>query len=473
MKRLVYSVLKNNSTSTAVRYFYDNVGNRLSGGGGFKYNLTNSELTSSNLSFTFTAYGYDRNGNLVSKNIGTTSQWTYSWDVPGNLLSVSNNSGVQGYYAYDGLERRVEAKEGSSTVFYGYLGTETLAEGPVNPYTDYIYANGLRIARVTGAYVGGSPAIFYFHTDALGSTRLITDASKNVLFTDNYQPYGQDNQSTGAETYKFTGKPVSATTGLYYYYHRWYDPATGRFLSQDPQYGQLSDPQSLNQYVYVKDSPLNNKDPSGEIIEVVIGAVAGGLIGWGLCGFSFSNACLAQAGAGALTGALAGATFGLSLGAMGVTGTVAATLPEALAAGAISGTISGIASFDINVFLGKEQANLPNLLTDAGFGLVTGLIGGGISSAFGDVKEALSPSDLEKSGNDFLESASNLVGRSAPKISKIGLVVIGGSVELGKGVVTGAVEPVAKWLVSVFTSTSGTQSTAGPVVWHDIGNHRG
>ena len=53
---------------------------------------------------------------------------------------------LRGYYAYDGLRRKVEAKGGTSTIFYGYLGSETLAEGSINPYTDYIYANSLRIA---------------------------------------------------------------------------------------------------------------------------------------------------------------------------------------------------------------------------------------------------------------------------------------------------------------------------------------
>jgi hypothetical protein len=42
------------------------------------------------------------------------------------------------------------------------------------------------------------------------------DVNKSVLFTDNYQPYGQDNQSAGSETYTFTGKPYSTATRLYY-----------------------------------------------------------------------------------------------------------------------------------------------------------------------------------------------------------------------------------------------------------------
>jgi len=119
--------------------------------------MTNNELTGSTVSGTTTAYGYDKDGNLLSRNIGSNHS-SYTWDVPGDLLNVANNSGVQGYYAFDGLGRRVESKEGSSTIFYGYLETVTLAEGTTNPYTDYIYANGLRIARVTGAYVGGTTA---------------------------------------------------------------------------------------------------------------------------------------------------------------------------------------------------------------------------------------------------------------------------------------------------------------------------
>jgi RHS repeat-associated protein len=75
--------------------------------------------------------------------------------------------------------------------------------------------------------------------------------------------FGQDNGApTGSETYKFSGKSVSQTTGLYYYHSRWYDPSVGRFVSQDSNPGRLSDPQSLNHYIYVEDSPVNNVDPT-------------------------------------------------------------------------------------------------------------------------------------------------------------------------------------------------------------------
>jgi uncharacterized protein RhaS with RHS repeats len=50
---------------------------------------------------------------------------------------------------------------------------------------------------------------------------------------------------------------------LYYYFHRWYDPSTGRFISPDPKQGKLNNPQILNLYIYVIDDPTTLRDPSG------------------------------------------------------------------------------------------------------------------------------------------------------------------------------------------------------------------
>ncbi len=161
------------------------------------------------------------------------------------MLAAARNYVNVGKYGYDGLGRRVESVEGTSTAFYAYKGTETLYEklvGQAN-LNDYVYAAGMRIAKVSGNTVN------YYHSDHLGSTRLVTDSSNNVkvLFSNSYQPFGQDNGTstkrwlgklvtnndrqlgllrrlrslgrdtglrtdngtpTGSETYKFTGKPL-------------------------------------------------------------------------------------------------------------------------------------------------------------------------------------------------------------------------------------------------------------------------
>jgi RHS repeat-associated protein len=66
-----------------------------------------------------------------------------------------------------------------------------------------------------------------------------------------------------AQSHRFTGKPLSISTGLYYDYQRWYDPSVGRYISQDPLGGDALSPQTLNGYVYVQNRPTSLVDPMG------------------------------------------------------------------------------------------------------------------------------------------------------------------------------------------------------------------
>ncbi|MEM2593260.1 MAG: RHS repeat-associated core domain-containing protein [Thermofilaceae archaeon] len=51
---------------------------------------------------------------------------------------------------------------------------------------------------------------------------------------------------------------------------RWYDPAVGRFLQQDPWLGSIYAPLTLNAYAYCLNDPVNAVDPSGERRWIVI-----------------------------------------------------------------------------------------------------------------------------------------------------------------------------------------------------------
>jgi RHS repeat-associated protein len=60
-------------------------------------------------------------------------------------------------------------------------------------------------------------------------------------------------------TLKFYAAENQAYIGLLYMRNRWYDPSTGRFMTQDP-----SDIQGgVNLYRYVINNPLNSTDPFG------------------------------------------------------------------------------------------------------------------------------------------------------------------------------------------------------------------
>jgi len=100
----------------------------------------------------------------------------------------------------------------------------------------------------------------YYHQDQLGSTRALTEPAGNVVATFTYDPYGRLTGSTGTVTtpFGFAGEYADAESGLTYLRNRYYDPATGQFLSRDP-----IEPITHEAYSYVNDNPLNGIDPSG------------------------------------------------------------------------------------------------------------------------------------------------------------------------------------------------------------------
>ena len=69
--------------------------------------------------------------------------------------------------------------------------------------------------------------------------------------------------SIGNEIF-FQGRRWDNESGLYYFRNRYYDPATGRFISRDPS-GPVDGP---NLYAFVNNNPMNYVDPMGLDIEV-------------------------------------------------------------------------------------------------------------------------------------------------------------------------------------------------------------
>jgi RHS repeat-associated protein len=55
-----------------------------------------------------------------------------------------------------------------------------------------------------------------------------------------------------------------AESNLFYFGARYYDPETGRFLTNDPVAGDALNPPSLHKYLYAYDSPMVYTDPWGE-----------------------------------------------------------------------------------------------------------------------------------------------------------------------------------------------------------------
>ena len=110
--------------------------------------------------------------------------------------------------------------------------------------------------------------ITYFHNDISGTPMLATDAAGNVVWKENYRPYGErvlnqaaNNNNTNKIGY--AGKPFDNQTGLTYMGARYYDPVLGRFMGIDPKGVDPDNIHSFNRYAYANNNPYKFVDPDG------------------------------------------------------------------------------------------------------------------------------------------------------------------------------------------------------------------
>jgi len=126
-------------------------------------------------------------------------------------------------------------------------------------------------AVVSCSAFGGS--VTYFHNDISGSPIVATDAAGNVLWKENYRPYGEKinrQPSSGLNKIGFHGKPFDDNTGLSYMGARYYDPSLGRFMGIDPVGVQEENVHSFNRYGYANNNPYKYVDPDGRMPVLVL-----------------------------------------------------------------------------------------------------------------------------------------------------------------------------------------------------------
>ena len=119
---------------------------------------------------------------------------------------------------------------------------------------------------VAAGRASGQVAEFY-HVDAAGSVRVVTDADGAVVERHDYLPFGEEWQPTSApQPLRFAGKERDVETGLDYFGARYLRASLGRFTSFDPVLetsDPLFNPQAWNRYAYANNNPLRYADPDG------------------------------------------------------------------------------------------------------------------------------------------------------------------------------------------------------------------
>jgi len=136
----------------------------------------------------------------------------------------------------------------AETVYYS-IGGETVA---MRKYTE-----------------GTSDGVWWLLSDHLGSTGLAYKTDGSEVLRQYYYPWGGLRGSTDPVVptdIGYTGQRLDTSTDLMYYNARYYDPAIGRFISPDTIVPNPTNPQDLSRYTYVRNNPVEYRDPSGHCI---------------------------------------------------------------------------------------------------------------------------------------------------------------------------------------------------------------
>jgi RHS repeat-associated protein len=205
----------------------------------------------------------DANGNTTSKtdSTGTTN---FTWDYENRLTQVTLPAGTVNF-KYDPFGRRIYKSSSAGTSVYAYDGDNLIEETSSSGAAVARYTQTENIDEPLAMFRGGGTS--YYHLDGLGSVTSLSNSAGALAQTYTFDSFGNQTASSGSLTnpFRYTGREFDTETGLYFYRARYFDPATGRFLSEDP----IGFRGGLNLYRYVKNQPTRYVDPTGKAISSV------------------------------------------------------------------------------------------------------------------------------------------------------------------------------------------------------------
>lgn len=203
-----------------------------------------------------TTFEHDANGRVVVRRSRTLSGqvrvWQYAWDGEDRLREVVTPDGVRWRYGYDAFGRRVtkarltENGEIAERVDFTWDGTVLAEEEHVTAQWarhktwDWRPGSNRPVAQTERTLPRDTPQdvidreFYAIITDLIGTpTELITEAGE-IAQRLNSSLWGvSDNVETHLPL-RFPGQYHDVESGLHYNVFRYYDPAIGRFYSDDP-----------------------------------------------------------------------------------------------------------------------------------------------------------------------------------------------------------------------------------------------
>ena len=152
---------------------------------------------------------------------------------------------------------------GSLTANYTY-GQDLLNVNATGNSDSTNWLMGTNLAAGTAALSGGETG--WYLPDGQGNVAQVATGTGDIVTQSAVDPWGANTSTTatwGSPQFGYQSQLTDPNVGLQYLRARWYEPTTGRFISQDPTMGSTLNPLSLNRYTYAWSNPTNMSDPSG------------------------------------------------------------------------------------------------------------------------------------------------------------------------------------------------------------------
>ena len=266
--RLQHEEVSKNGTVFITEYGYDLSGNRTD-----QYN-SNGDIMS---------YDYNKNNCLTGSSTMTDEtgeiQEIFEYDANGNMESrqiIDGTDVTVEQYIYDASNRLIEAEKDGLEISYEYNADGLRKSKTVNGVrTEYTWDRGNMCLERTNAgtdlaadrqYVYGADGIAFSANDYTYVKNIHGDVTRVNDFLMGTQTNAYEYNSFGeitemSETYenpfRYCGEYYDTETGWVYLRNRYYNPETGRFISEDPARD------GSNWYVYCKNNPVTFVDPWG------------------------------------------------------------------------------------------------------------------------------------------------------------------------------------------------------------------
>ncbi len=247
-------------------YIYDDNGNQLRQSTSY---ISNSSIEARQ-SVKGSSYGDSLSG-AIDPLINRTSNTFDGFNRLIRTEQIQGGTRTLVDYTYNGDDLRVgktvrksDSSYAPETTVFLYDRQHVILETNAAGSLSVRYIRGVNyLAREGSSGSSGSYSVLLYNGH--GDIVQTADENGNIQNSYDYDIWG--NPTLTIEQYscsiRYAGEFFDKETGLYYLRARYYNPYTGRFISEDSYWGEDTNPLSLNLYTYCKNDPIQFVDPSG------------------------------------------------------------------------------------------------------------------------------------------------------------------------------------------------------------------